>query len=245
MGETGLGVYAPSSVRALTLDTSRVVKLVGVVDSYTAKNVIKKLGDLNEESLKPITLVINSPGGSVIDGAGIIGAIEASRAPVNTVCIKLCASMGAFIHQYGAKREVFSHALLMFHPAYGGAVDDIDRMSALISTIKRYVNKMEVNVAKRAKLSFEEYKSRSGINIWIDGEDAVKAGFADEVVFYKGTSISALFEDAEKEYEDSAKRQQIRKLRMFIKNSLSFLAQYFGGSSNLEDELQSTFSDIR
>ena len=56
------------------------------------------------ESRKPIILYINSPGGSVIDGYGLIDAILCSKTPVYTVNQALCASMGFLIFLAGQKR---------------------------------------------------------------------------------------------------------------------------------------------
>jgi ATP-dependent Clp protease, protease subunit len=177
----------------LNLSSGRVIQLFGVVDEDTARYVVSRLGELNQQSNRPITLIINSPGGSVIDGALIVDAIESSPAKVNTLCVQLCASMAAFIHQYGEKRMVLSHSILMFHPASGGAEDDIDRMVSLLTTIQRLVGKMELNTARRVGLSFTEFKRRSATQIWIDGEDAVNTKFADQLVYVTGNDASRLF----------------------------------------------------
>lgn len=243
------GVLGPSAGRVKAVPVTlgeRVVRLYGEVNAYTARQVIHELGQLNRVSSDPITLLINSPGGSVLDGAQIVGAIEGSSAKINTVCIELCASMAALIHQYGAQRQMLAHALLMFHPASGGASDDIDRMVSLLQTIKRYTGKMEANVAKRANITFEEYKSRAATHIWIDGEDAVQSRLADQVVFFTGSSIDKIYVQSEEERIELKKKNNRRQFQVAIKQALQALAIYIGGGQpTLEEQIKGTFNDRR
>jgi ATP-dependent Clp protease protease subunit len=64
---------------------------------------------------KPIYLYINSPGGEVVNGYGLIDAILNSKTPVYTVNLAQCASMGFLIFLAGAKRYAMSHAEFLMH----------------------------------------------------------------------------------------------------------------------------------
>jgi hypothetical protein len=48
----------------------------------------------------------------------------------------------------------------MFHPASSGTDGDVDRMVSYSTSIQRYVNKMELDVANRSKIDYDEYKNR-------------------------------------------------------------------------------------
>ena len=130
----------------------------------------------------PVYLLIDSPGGSVITGGAIISAMEASPVPVHTVCLQLCASMGAMIHQYGAKRYSVNRSLLMFHDASGGFQGPFQQVMSRMNMINRYVNKMFANVAKRTGQSYKDFMVKIGPEIWIDGEDAVAQHYSDSLV---------------------------------------------------------------
>ncbi len=179
-------------LKELNLSGGRQVYITGVIEDNAA-GIAKQILTLGKTS-EPITVIINSPGGSVIDGAEIISAIEAAKGPVNTLCVQLCASMAAMIHSYGTNRLMLNRSIVMFHPASGGLEGEVDKMASRISTLKRYVGKMELNVAKRAHISYEQYKSLSGVELWLDAEDAVSNGFADQIVFVRGSDSDKLYQ---------------------------------------------------
>ena len=205
----------------------RTVQLFGEVNEDSAKAVVKQLGKLNKDSdSKPITLIISSPGGSVLDGALIVDAINGSKAPVNTLCIQMCASMAAMIHQYGKNRYVLPHAVLMFHPAAGGAYGDVDRMASELAMIQRYVGSMEINAANRAKISIEQYKIRANAQIWLSGEESIKAGFADGVVYVTAQDSDKLFQP-DPISQDTDKKNKTKKVKASFKN---FIVQVLGSA---------------
>src|SRR5688500_11442029 len=74
-------------VRNLNLKHSNVVLLVDQVNVSTVDTAIAEISRFNSQSNKPIYLLINSPGGSVFDGARLITAMEASKNKVYTVCL--------------------------------------------------------------------------------------------------------------------------------------------------------------
>jgi ATP-dependent Clp protease protease subunit len=171
------------------------VYVVGEI-GYNALDIATQITRLGEESIEPIYLVLTSPGGSVLTGGQVIAAIESSKAPVYTVCNVLCASMAAMIFEYGAKRYIGDRSFLMFHPASGGAEGELDKMISRLLSMQRYIGKMEAYTGNKAKLTFEQYKARSAVENWIDGEDAVNSGFADHIATVslpKGNPFDGLF----------------------------------------------------
>lgn len=160
--------------------SNRTVYIVGEIDS-NALGIAAQITALGASSLEPIFLEITSPGGSVLTGGQIVAAIESSKAPVYTICNVLCASMAAMIFEYGSQRYIGDRSFVMFHPASGGADGELDKMVSRLTSMQRYIGKMEAHIAKRAGLTFEQYKAKAGVEAWIDGEDAVNSGFADKI----------------------------------------------------------------
>lgn len=160
----------------------RVVYLNEEVSYGQSQALAQKLKELEAQSLEPIYMLIDSPGGSVIDGATVISQMEASKAPIYTVCTRFCASMAAMIHSYGHKRYSLDRALLMYHPATAGSQGQIKNMVSFLKTLDRYANKMTANIIKRSKISEAEFESLVSYELWIDSEDALQRGLIDGIV---------------------------------------------------------------
>lgn len=103
-----------------TLIENRIVKLFGPVNDKSAEAVIEQLLILDGESERPIQLYINSPGGSVYQGLGIIDAITTIKAPVHATVIGMAMSMGATILQACATRAATKLSSIMVHQLRGG-----------------------------------------------------------------------------------------------------------------------------
>jgi len=206
----------PKAVKINTMSADTATPIVSESDEDAAEektelvdlkdeNVILLYGPIGEQTLavaesikkaardgKQIWLLIDSPGGSVTVGGQILTAVQSSGVTVNTVCLGLCASMAAIIHQYGTKRFMVDRSLLMFHEASGGVSGPISQMLSRLTTMDRYVNKMIKYVAKRSGHKLSEFKSQLGPELWIDAEDAKQQGFTDSVVNIYFEESSAL-----------------------------------------------------
>ncbi len=74
----------------------RIIFLGEDVNPTTSSLVIAQLLFLeSEDPDKDIYLYINSPGGSITDGMGIIDTMNYIKCPVSTICVGMAASMGA------------------------------------------------------------------------------------------------------------------------------------------------------
>lgn len=170
-----------AQVKTVRPDATRTVFIEGVIEGNVSL-AAEKIKSLGEKSKEPIFLLLNSPGGSVLDGALVISAIEASPAPVYTVCLQLCASMAAMIHQYGHKRMMVNRSILMFHDAAGGVQGYMHHMVSRINQMHNYVHKMDSYVSKRAGIDFERYLQEANRELWLDAEDATNLRLNDQIV---------------------------------------------------------------
>nr|AVM82510.1 clp protease proteolytic subunit [Anemopaegma arvense] len=66
-------------------------------------------------SVGEFKLLINSPGGSVIDGIALYDTIDILLQPVETTAVGVAASMACFILSGGTSRTAFPHARVMMH----------------------------------------------------------------------------------------------------------------------------------
>ncbi len=87
----------------------RIIFLGEDVNPTTSSLVIAQLLFLESENPdKDINLYINSPGGSITDGMGIIDTMNYIKCPVSTICIGMAASMGAALLCAGEKGKRFA-----------------------------------------------------------------------------------------------------------------------------------------
>src|ERR671921_599538 len=104
----------------------RIILLNGPVTDDSAGAIIAQLLFLsNDDPKSDIQFYINSPGGSVSAGFGIIDVMAYLRCDVATTCIGMAASMGAALLSMGTKgkRFVLPNAQVMLHqPLIGGVL---------------------------------------------------------------------------------------------------------------------------
>ena len=102
----------------------RIIFLGEEVNETTASLVVAQLLFLeSEDPGKDIHLYINSPGGMVTAGLAIYDTMQYIKCDVETICIGMAASMGAFLLAGGAKgkRLALPNAEIMIHQPSGGA----------------------------------------------------------------------------------------------------------------------------
>lgn len=186
------------SVKLMELPYKRTLSLRGVV-SGNAVEMAYQIAELSRQSKDPIYIVIDSPGGSVLAGAILISAMQASQAPIHTICHSICASMAAMIHQYGDKRYSVDRSILMFHPASGGAEGDIDRMKSMTDMLQGYINKLEKDVSNRLGLGFDKYKALTSTELWWDSDEQLKRNATDGLVDIHISAPVGLFQEESSE----------------------------------------------
>ena len=111
----------------------RIIFLGTPVNDDVANIIIAQMLFLEADNPdRDIFLYINSPGGSVSAGLAIYDTMQYMKSPVNTICMGLAASMGAFLLGAGrnGKRSALPHSRIMIHqPSQsggGGTASDIE-----------------------------------------------------------------------------------------------------------------------
>ncbi len=161
----------------------RVIMLMTPVNNISMTSVISQLLYLNvKDPLSPIHLYISSPGGSVLDGYGIIDTMNLIEAPVYTYTIGLAASMGALIFLNGVKRYMLPHSELMLHQPLGGVsgqASDIEITANRIIKMKKDINEM---IATKCNLDIEKVEKFIDRDRYFNATEAIEYGLADEII---------------------------------------------------------------
>lgn len=93
------------------------------------------------DAMRPqsIEVWVNSPGGGVLDGYNIYGAMLRTQTKVDTVGVGCMASIAAVIFQAGRTRTMMDYSWLMYHNPYGG--DDKSALEVMKDSIAKMVSR--------------------------------------------------------------------------------------------------------
>ncbi len=176
-GERGYDIYS-------RLLKDRIVFLGGPVDDDVANLIIAQLLFLeSEDPKKDIFLYVNSPGGSVSAGLGIVDTMNHIKPDVATVVVGMAASMGSIILASGAKGKRFAlpNAEVMIHQPWGGAqgqAADIEITARHILATRDRLNKM---LAKASGQTLEKVEKDVDRDFFMTADEAKKYGLVDQV----------------------------------------------------------------
>ena len=134
----------------------------------------------------PLTIVFNSPGGAVHDGLALFDFLRHLRAGghhLTTIALGRAASMGAVLLQAGDRRVVGANAFLMLHEVSNGGSGKVSELEESIELSKRLQKRLLLILAERSTLSIQQISRKwTRRDWWLDAEDAVEHGFADEAI---------------------------------------------------------------
>jgi ATP-dependent Clp protease protease subunit len=163
----------------------RIVMLSEEVNNVTASLVTAQLLFLEaEDPDKDIQFYINSPGGSVSDGLMIFDTMMHIKPDVQTICMGMSASMGAFLLAAGAKgkRFMLPNAEVMIHQPSGGTqgqATDIQIAAKHIQKTKDRLNRLMSEMTGQKLETIEKDMDRDN---WLTAEEAIKYGIVDQIM---------------------------------------------------------------
>ncbi|ATY66744.1 Peptidase S14, ClpP [Cordyceps militaris CM01] len=170
----------------------RIVCLNGEVNDYMSASIVAQLLWLESDTPeKPITMYINSPGGSVTSGMAIYDTMTYIKSPVSTVCVGGAASMAAILLAGGeaGKRFALPHSSIMIHQPLGGTrgqASDILIYANQIQKIREQSNKImqyHLNKAKgHDRYTLDEVNEMMERDKYLSAHEALELGVIDEIL---------------------------------------------------------------
>ena len=143
------------------------------------------LNDLDELGTKDnITVHINSVGGSLYAGLAIYNRLKSLSANVTTINDSLAASAASIIFQAGKTRKVHAGSCVMVHEAAGFLYGyyQVKDLKAAIKQLDAHNSTAVAAYAEATGKDADSIKSLLAKETWLTGQEAVDAGFADEVI---------------------------------------------------------------
>ena len=172
---------------AWELEKNRTIYLEGEITAEMAMDFRKKLHYLEarQEPGQAVKVVIDSPGGSVTDGLAIYDAMQGTSLVLDLICFGAAYSMAAVLLAGGKKghRFITKHSYVMIHEpraqAGGGTVSSIEAQAQLGKRFKDVVNGI---LAENTGHTLEEIEKVTGSDTYMNAQEAVAFGIADEAI---------------------------------------------------------------
>ena len=164
----------------------RIIFLSDEIDSDVCNIIKAQLLYLESESDEDIKIYIDSPGGSVYSGLGLLDVMDYVTPDIITINTGLAASMGAVILCSGTKgkRKALKRSRTMIHQplGYGGYVQQASDMEIEAKEINSLKKELYEIISDRSGQSFDRVSKDSDRDYWMTAVDAKKYGMIDEII---------------------------------------------------------------
>ena len=168
----------------------RIIFLGEDVNPTTASLVIAQLLFLeSEDPDKEISLYINSPGGSITDGMGIVDTMNYIKCPVSTICVGLAASFGAVLLANGEKGKRYAtpnSEILIHQPLIGGQGGGISGQTTEIKIHAEHMirtrEKLNKLLSDRTGQPIERINQDTERDHYMTAEEALEYGLIDGIM---------------------------------------------------------------
>ena len=163
----------------------RIVFIGTPVNDTVASLTIAQLLFLEAESPdKDVSIYINSPGGSVTAGLGILDTMNYIKPDVATICMGQASSMGAVLLSGGkkGKRSALPNSRLMVHQPWAGmqgTASDIQIHAQELLAMKERLNKI---LAVQTGKTIKNITDDTDRDFFMTAEEAKKYGLIDRVL---------------------------------------------------------------
>lgn len=182
----------------------RVLWLSGPVNQSMCDIVQAQLLFLTQlDTKKDITLYLNTPGGSVLNGLGIVDVMNYVPNDIATINVGMCASMGSVLLSAGAKgkRSSLIHSKVMTHMVSHGTQGNVQDTRIGQLEAERYNYILFKMLAKNTGKTFDEMLESSRRDKWFNSQESLDFGLIDEIIIPEGsTSISDSLEGFDEYY---------------------------------------------
>ena len=160
---------------------SRTIYIRGEIGERNSSHVIKWLAEFERKSLEPITIMINSEGGDVVEGLAIVDAIELCHAPVVGIATGSCMSMATYILAVCDKRKATRYTSFLIHngtQTLEGTPEDNQALMKHFASVDKVCLSIYARVMKKTVKQIA--KMFTG-NTFFMADEALRLGLIEEI----------------------------------------------------------------
>jgi ATP-dependent Clp protease protease subunit len=166
------------------LDTRTLIISQGI-DGRLAKNLYSMLILLEKDNTeKPITVIINSPGGSADSGFGIYDMLKFIKPPIVTITAGLCASAAIIIYLAGDKGKRFAlpNARFLLHQPSTSAVGPASDLEITANQILKIRDQFNSIIASETGNDVTKITKDANRDFWLTAKEAVDYKLVSKIV---------------------------------------------------------------
>ena len=166
------------------LMADRIIFLGTEIDDTVANVIIAQMLYLSSQDPEaPITMYLNTPGGSVYDGLAIYDTMQYIPNEVQTVCTGLAASMGSVLLCAGEKGKRFAlpHSRIMIHQPLGGAHGQASDIEITAKEILKLKGELYQIIADHSGKTLKQIEKDADRDHWLTAKEAVDYGMIDDI----------------------------------------------------------------
>ena len=162
----------------------RIVFIGMPIDDTLASLIVAQLLYLQgEDPLDPISMYINSPGGSVTAGLAVYDTMQYIQPEIHTWCIGQAASVAAVLLASGetGHRYALPYSRVLIHQPWGqmaGQTTDIQIQAEEMLRLRRWINQI---LSDATGQPLEKIQNDTERDYYMDAEEAKQYGIVDSV----------------------------------------------------------------
>ena len=177
-GERAFDIYS-------RLLKERIIFLGTPIDDNVSSLLIAQLLFLEAEDPKQdIYMYINSPGGVITSGFGILDTMKYIKPDIVTICMGQAASMASVILSAGTKgkRMALENSRIMIHQPLGGTsgqASDIEIYTKEILFLREKLNNI---LSKNTGQTIKNIEKDTNRDNFLSAQDALEYGLVDQII---------------------------------------------------------------
>lgn len=190
MGYVNPTIIEERKLNAVNMDVfsrlmmDRIIFLGSDIDANVANIVNAQLLWLDSLNHNDITIYINSPGGSIVDGLAIYDTMHMIKSDVRTICMGLGASMGSILLSGGTKgkRQALPHSKILIHQPLGGAKGQASDITIICEEINKYKKELYRILSENTGQTIKKIEKDADRDFYMTAEEALNYGIIDSII---------------------------------------------------------------
>jgi len=164
-------------------ETTADINLFSTIENGSRQSFVNELNFLDSLGLENINVRINSTGGNVFEGFGIVSAIRNAKTQITTINEGVAASTAGWVLASGNKRKAVDFSQTMAHnPSIGGGEAKNDEQRNMLKSIKDSLIKIFENNTGLKSKEIDEMMNKT---TFMTAKEALKNGIIDEIISTK------------------------------------------------------------